>query len=178
VRGRLAIADRRDIPGPDDQASERASMLACPQSRSHMFALRMRWIIGFIHPRVDEAQRACRRDESLQTDSAEGVPSFSVESELRQGVEAAGNEPASLLEASLCNQTIYNTSSGGGGNCTRGRTATSTELDCTCENGRCWWSEMGRADAALAELVENWHRLTLSVKSSIMELIRGGRVSI
>jgi hypothetical protein len=46
-----------------------------------MIAPRMRWILGVARPRIVEAQRANQRDESLQTDWARGVPSFSVETD-------------------------------------------------------------------------------------------------
>jgi hypothetical protein len=60
----------------------------------------MRWILGAIRPRIVEAQPASQRDQSLQTDWARDVPSFSVESELRRESEAAGNQPVSLIDVS------------------------------------------------------------------------------
>ena len=66
-----------------------------------MFALRVRLIMGVIRPRADEAERASQRVDSLQTNCAEDVPSFTLDSELRREVEAAGNQPASLVGVSL-----------------------------------------------------------------------------
>ncbi len=56
-----------------------------------MFALCIRWVLGVVRPRGDEAQHTSQWDESLQTDSAEGLPSFFIESELGWEVESAGN---------------------------------------------------------------------------------------
>jgi hypothetical protein len=60
----------------------------------------------------------------------------------------------------------------GGGNCTREPDSTTTSGNYTCANDTCSWSEMGRADAALTELVGNWHRLTPFVRERIIELVR------
>ena len=50
---------------------------------------------------------------------AKGVPPFSPEDELRRKWEAAGNIPASIVDASNCGYTTYSMISRGGGNCTR-----------------------------------------------------------
>jgi len=44
----------------------------------------------------------------------------------------------------------------------------------TCVEHGCQWLHDVCADAALQELVANWHRLTPSVKDAIMVLLRGG----
>jgi len=81
-----------------------------------MLALRMRWILGVIRHRVGEAYRASERDESRLTDSAEGVSTFSLESELRRELEVAGSRPASPIGVNNYSQTTYGSQIGGGGN--------------------------------------------------------------
>ena len=62
---------------------------------------------------------AQRRDESLQADCSEGVPSIPIESELRRESEAVGNQPASIVDVKHLSKTVYGKRNGGGGNCTR-----------------------------------------------------------
>jgi len=75
---------------------------------------------------------------------------------------AAGYSPASLIAVSICDQTTYNTKSGGGGNCTRVSNDASYFSKATCENRCSELSETCRDDAALREPVASWHRLTPS----------------
>ncbi len=60
-----------------------------------------------------------RHRPSRPPDSAEDVPFLSDGHELRRGLMATGNQPASRVCVNLCNKTIYNIKIGGGGNCTR-----------------------------------------------------------
>jgi hypothetical protein len=85
---------------------------------------------------------------------------------------AAGYLPASPLYASHFNTTSYNTRSGGCGNCTRSQSDANTEYQCSYGKCLLGWPEMGREDEALRELVANWHCLTPSVKTIIMDLAR------
>jgi hypothetical protein len=64
--------------------------------------------------------------------------------------------------------------SGGGGNCTRSQSDANTKSPCSCGKCSLAWPEMGREDEALYELVANWHRLTPSVRTAIMDLARRG----
>lgn len=83
----------------------RKRMLARPPIRGRLLALGMRWILGVVRPRADEALRAGEIDESLQTEIAEGARSFSVDCQFRREVEAAGTQPASLVDASILHKT-------------------------------------------------------------------------
>lgn len=65
----------------------------------------------------------------------------------------------------------------GGGNCTRGLLDASASNYATCVWCPLVLSEGCREDAALRELVGNWHRLTPSVRAAIMKLARGAWVS-
>ncbi len=60
----------------------------------------------------------------------------------------------------------------GGGNCTRSPVPHSSALNVVTEVVTEPRPEMGREDAALHELVANWHSLTASVKATIMDLAR------
>jgi hypothetical protein len=44
----------------------------------------------------------------------------------------------------------------------------------SCVDYGCQWLHCVCTDAAVQELVANWHRLTRSVKDFIMVLVRGG----
>ena len=71
--------------------------------------------------------------------SAKGVPPFPLDPGFRREVEAAGNLPASIIDVNHCNKMVYNTGSGGGGNCTR-RSDSSSRVDrcpCKIDGGRC-----------------------------------------
>ena len=43
----------------------------------------------------------------------------------------------------------------------------------TCVNEGCQWSHYVCTDAALLDLVANWHRLTPSVRTAILDLAQG-----
>ena len=64
--------------------------------------------------------------------------------------------------------------SGGGGNCTRSQHDANTESQCSYGKHPLGRPEIGREDEALCELVAIWHRLTPSVRTSIMDLSRRG----
>ena len=88
-------------------------------------------------------------------------------------MEAAGNLPASLVDVNHCNKMVYNTGSGGGGNCTRVLFPQLVVRNSGYDIAPGGWAEHGREDVALRELVANWHRLTPSVRTAIMDLTRG-----
>ena len=64
----------------------------------------------------------------------------------------------------------------GAGNCTRVQVSSSNSGTCTYGNGLCPWSEMGREDAALWELVARWHHLSSGVRDALLVLVRSTRV--
>ncbi len=66
--------------------------------------------------------------KSPQLYETKQVPSLAVGGAIRRGLEAAGNIPASLVDAKLRNKKTYKTGSGGGGNCTR-RTLSSSPYE-------------------------------------------------
>jgi hypothetical protein len=63
---------------------------------------------------------------------------------------------------------------GGGGNRTRSQPDANTEAQCSYGKHSLVRPEMDREDEALCELVAIWHRLTPSVRTSIMDLARRG----
>ena len=63
---------------------------------------------------------------------------------------------------------------GGGGNCTRVPDSVNICPKCDYDMASGGWPETCREDEALRELVTNWHRLTLSVRNTIMDLARRG----
>ena len=99
------------------------------------------------------------QDTSI-TRLASSVPSIFDRFGLRSAGGAAGTEPASLRDVSLCNQISYDTRNGGGGNCTR------VSFDATNDHSSGYgmrpdgWPEHGREDEAIRQLVASWHRLT------------------
>jgi hypothetical protein len=161
--------------GVGAEPSDRTCLNARPRSRSRMVAPQMRWILGVVRPRIVEAQRASQRDVSLQSDWARDVPSSSVESELRRESEAAGNQPVSILDVSLCSKKAYNTRSGGGGNCTRNPLFVMCFPNCTYVNASEDAQGMCRDCVALQELVAAWHGLTPEVRETIMGLVRSSQ---
>src|SRR5271165_4274061 len=76
-------------------------------------------------------RRPGMQDTSI-TRLASSVPSIFDRFGLRSAGGAAGTEPASLRDVSLCNQISYDTRNGGGGNCTRVPNATAIQLQCFC----------------------------------------------
>jgi len=48
-----------------------------------------------------------------------------------------------------------------------------TTLHNSCVEHGCQWLQYVCKDAALRELVTNWHRLSPSVRTAIMDLVRG-----
>jgi hypothetical protein len=89
-------------------------------------------------------------------------------------LRAAGYLPAPLVYASPFNITSYNTSSGGGGNCTRSPVYITVCPKCGYDTMLSGWPEKGRQAEALRELVANWHSLTSSVRAKIVDLLRSG----
>jgi len=114
------------------------------------------------------------QDTSI-TRLASSVPSIFDRFGLRSAGGAAGTEPASLRDVSLCNQISYDTRNGGGGNCTRVPFDATNDSACGYEMRPEGRPEHGREDEALRELVANWRRLTPSVRDQILELVRSCR---
>jgi len=86
-------------------------------------------------------------------------------------VQAAGNEPASPVDASHTGGTTYDMMNGGGGNCTRVPSAASPILSDTYEKCPLGLPELSRDDAAVRALVMNWHLLTPDVRAAIFQLV-------
>ena len=70
-------------------------------------------------PISTEAGPAPKSVEPLQIDRADSFATFIVDSDFRREVRAAGNLPASLVDASYWYNMLYGLKNGGGGNCTR-----------------------------------------------------------
>ncbi len=110
------------------------------------------------------------QDTSI-TRLASSVPSIFDRFGLRRAGGAAGTEPASLRDVSLCNKISYDIRNGGGGNCTRVPIDASHFPDAVCEKCTQGLSELCRDCVALRELAAAWHRLTPDDRAAIMRLV-------
>jgi hypothetical protein len=124
-------------------------------------------------PRVDEAERAIERDDSLEADCAEGVPSIPIESELRRELEAAGIQPASPVTVSLSRKMSYNRILEAAGIAPASPNSQILTQESSCGNPAPPCLHIACTYFGLRELVVCWHLLTPDVRETIVKIARG-----
>src|SRR5271166_1402824 len=98
--------------------------------------------------RTAAGQRRPGMQDTSITRLASSVPSIFDRFGLRTAGGAAGTEPASPRDVSLCNQISYDTRNGGGGNCARSPVSVNTGPKCGYDMASSGRPEMGREDEA------------------------------